>query len=1508
MDSVLLQRSSIVNGQDPLPPRRVPVYGRHLGDIEGRGNSTETSIHIIWSRWREGRYTELTDELVRIGDLIQSKEENKFSSEFLAFGGIDVYCFILCDPITPLHFLKDRLTEYQHNSAMGERRRRRTIETLLGIYSEMMLQLTDLLANQNDLGWVLYDRCPGLFYRLIEFLEDSTLWSSATGLLEHALSCVGPVIEISKTPSLAKVLRGASPTALAAFCRFLALLILPGLAQGQNPIVARRLHYPESVAVLRQVQRIVDSNVLWLIGEEGLVESLIQLCELRPNGLRVQQGGRSMMMIPPVASAAVTIDANGNISNARIRGGTEEMLNAVLGSDAEWEDEEEEEEETADDGGWQDAEEQEDSVASGASDGTADFLVDGSSLPTFFAGIERLLGIGQGAATPAPVPPPQRPTRQGSTAAVNPARPAPTRTGGGNFAARLTAAPQLPSQTQPAPPSQQQQRGPAGPAAPTMPAAGTVTQNEVLEYLRSTARIVGLGDALEGNAMGAGSAAGNEADGNANATLARVLASMGATQNMAEQLEFLSRITSNQFQQEDPSRLVQWMLDRDMLEEDGMDQGFRSSMEIQWCVGAVDTRQRWRLCDPSLLPEKDDNRCEYVANATRRMWSRGYHQLTADEFMSANRKLNKQLFEPLPQVRHVSELDVYGVQRVVESQSEVLFLLNMLLSTFYFSDAWRLLRDCRWVPRSVPMMEAAFGLDPTLPALVDVPPHVNLSDEMRSLPRFLPPRSTDIQDHETGKETAGAPLYPATWRDVPFLELLGDNACIYLKDPNQMMEEEPDNHQHGPDTMRKMELLRGLYEYCNAQDRTEQAMVVADEEVITSSAANAVAMAAVIRRDREDSCVRIGLYQTLESYLRTFLYGIDDRDGPTSPQTTIGALLMPAMLERIYNGTRIPGLNGSMVPSKLQSNMFTVLGELVRYHGGNLKTLCAYVAGELDLSHLNEAISNTNRQNPVILSAIHEEVEEILKRPPLEREEHEPFGSVVLRRMLTFGGDTHLFLRSLLLSLTPGLRSRGNYLNKPVDDAVTDVQLPPAMPGIGRTSDIISGDAVRIAYVIRVSRRFARKVSLAPAHGTRRAELLLELVEVLARTPHRQPPEQRPFPDLFCAASDTTLLQGRCRLPPAGPPQRLRLPLFGRQRPSEATVARGVSGQENECQSLNQRAGGAENDVVTGSTELDTTMLTQLAPLARLLLAEPHKLVFSALSGMNIEAMEDNTRLSVVTTVLLVFLRVAVLGDGVPGAPQTHSSSADDDEEGGGSGLREYSVDAEASIRAVLDKMRPFAQHGYDMWLAKEQDFRARQAEKRRAAAVLAAEREGRHFRSLQEDDGVCMCDWRDAASSEVAEAESKLRGRAAGAATAGDEGGENATAPMATSGAAEHSHHKANEYDGVDFAVSPVASRGAPAPELLRWRCPGLMCYGCCDPPHEGSVYQREFGGCFYRSFFRLLCFWIGYYASCQRYVATVFFSTEVAFGEYKSIALFLLRTLPDYFMPRYSEVVAPR
>lgn len=78
---------------------------------------------------------------------------------------------------------------------------------------------------------------------------------------------------------------------------------------------------------------------------------------------------------------------------------------------------------------------------------------------------------------------------------------------------------------------------------------------------------------------------------------------------------------------------------------------------------------------------------------------------------------------------------------------------------------------------------------------------------------------------------------------------------------------------------------------------------------------------------------------------------------------------------------------------------------------------------------------------------------------------------------------------------------------------------------------------------------------------------------------------------------------------------------------------------------------------------------------------------------------------------------------------------------------------------------------------------------------------------------------------------------------------------------------------------------------------CPARQLYGTCNPENAAVRYHQRHGNCFFKNFFRLLCVWIGHYSVVQRYVVTLYFSTEVSFLDYKQISLFLLRELPHYF-----------
>lgn len=1354
----MLRYSLLAGGLNPPVQRRKPTY-LYQGIAATTPLTMEYIVADLWRTWTRGEYRKLTHKLRSCFTFTQDLSKTSDAMRFLAVGGVDVLCCILCDPFTPYTFVKSSV-KLPHFRSWNT-------SDLTEVYVETLHLLTDLLAAQNDLGWVLYDRYPGLFFRLLEFLPDAYLWGTAAGLLEHLLSCVGPVLEIAKTPLLIHAIRVASPVQLAAFCRFITLLILPGLAQRQNPVMSRRLKFPENVMVLRRVQRIIDSNVLWMMQEKQLMEKLIQFCELRPSGVRVQQGGRSMTLFNSVQEPQAFPPAFGmndlSFRNAaavagggppQMSGGIHEQNSSGGGTD--------------DGSTW--AEEEEDaSGISGSGDVTADFVFEQGSLPSIFSALELLLGGHRG-------------DRSTGDAGSN---------GAGYNSGRTRARPAATPQN---PPSATGVAGNGSGALwpPRETAEQRVAINQLESFLRATGYPVEHGDA-QGSVM---------------ASIQQQLSTPSADDPLNSPDDGSGGISPSRFPTGDlagvnPSQLIQWMIDDEWIGGDAGDPSLEPSMRVSWLVGVCDTRQRWRLRDPTLTMEKDDNR-PYMFSVLGSQFKRLGNPVQT--FTTANDLLCRIIIHSFPQKSQIS--DSTNLQHVVESQSEVLFLLNMLLSTFYFSDSWRMMKECQWLPRSVKMFVEAFGLDPRLPTLVDVPPHVQLSAELRRLPRFQEPHPSPASEElSTAVSTAATSdegvidvpppddrvqFYPSGWCILPLLKLLGKTAEEFTAAPDTLTNEDFDSHQHGPDTMRKMELLRGIYEFWNAQDRRERQMVVSDEKIVASADMLAVNITYVILMSKEDSCVDTCLYQTLEAYLRVFFFGRLTRDSSSSVQTTIGATLLPSMLgERLYNGTLVPGLSGSMHPAKRLCNMFGLLGELVKYHHGNLTILCDYVRGAVPVSHLNDTLGNTNRQHSIIMSTQHEQVEEILKHPPLERGEFEPFGSVLLRRLFSCGRDSNLLLRGLLLSLTPGLRSTGNYIHKPLQEDILDELLPESQPGIGRMSDIISGDPVRLAYIHRVSRYYTTQLSLIGADKVRRREVMHELLTDLLHTPHRMSVEERPFPGFFSAA-DYSLACGEVPLPSVGPPPRLSAPLFYKE------------------------------DGAT-SAEVDAARLQSLTPLVDFLLAEPYKLIFSAICGLRVESMDDNSRLSVVSTTLLIFLRVARL------APRG---------------------DEAAALHATLDSMRYYAAVVYQKW-------KLRQMQEKQSREKTGNDGVPAHQARCQ---SACTC----AAGTRSGE-------------SIGDDG------------------------DEADSALGGASTGASSAP--LRRRCLSFMVYGSCRPAHDTEVYHRAYGGCFFRSFFRVLCVWVGYYAACQRYVATMFLSTEVPFGEFKTMCLYLLGVLPDYFMPPLLE-----
>ncbi|RHW68093.1 hypothetical protein DPX39_110059300 [Trypanosoma brucei equiperdum] len=186
----------------------------------------------------------------------------------------------------------------------------------------MLRVLTELMVCHNELGWYYYDRYPGLFFRLLELANVPELRLVSLMMLEHLLLCVGPVLEISKVPALQKLIRVGDDVVLAVICRVVSLLIVPGVVLDQRESVPHRLLFPETLLPLQRIQRVIDSNVLWLIGEKGLVQRLVALCEVtEPNSFRMALGSENLsnslagysfpVLLPNEARAATPITTRG---------------------------------------------------------------------------------------------------------------------------------------------------------------------------------------------------------------------------------------------------------------------------------------------------------------------------------------------------------------------------------------------------------------------------------------------------------------------------------------------------------------------------------------------------------------------------------------------------------------------------------------------------------------------------------------------------------------------------------------------------------------------------------------------------------------------------------------------------------------------------------------------------------------------------------------------------------------------------------------------------------------------------------------------------------------------------------------------------------------------------------------------------------------------------------------------------------------------------------------------
>ncbi|CCW68635.1 unnamed protein product [Phytomonas sp. Hart1] len=1174
---------------------------------------------------------------------------------FVGFGGVEVFVRVLCEP--------PRLFE-RHNHYYYPR------SDLVQILMMVMKILTEVLLNHTELSWVLYDRFPGVFFRLLELIGVPSLRQAATPLLEHLISNLGPIFEIARTPLLIKLLHAKDEGVLASVYRVVALLVVPFLALSHSPLPSRHLLHPESMLLLKRVQRVIDSNVLWLLAQPNLMDRLIKLCEIRVSGIRMLNGHYITLVTPYAANMMRNYL---NQANPLLNASESMLISSIEGGYFQ-----EEEGEMGGEGG--------------------------------FDGVM------------------------------------------GSFWHTLGTLPSL---------------------EPLVPGFFNLmaNTNDVTDIFENVNNVISGG-----------------------------------------MLGFFDQSVEETIQTSNP------------IPEDA----FR--VDFSWFLGVSDARQRWRLQDLTLTMAEDDTRPQLYY---------GYGDSeTVQRFYLNNQAVINWIAAKPSLTREVNEyLRLMTLRSVVESQSEILFVLNVMLSTFSFSDAWTKIKDCRWIPRADRIYDTAFFLNEELAPLVELPQHVELPDWLRKLPRFQPsPPPFSDESAKEGEESEKDPnrkkkenfralsslntsdLYPAHWKLRPFHAFFNSEREAYAKDFSASMLHDQDDfcedkhhYQHGADTIRKLELIHCIHEFWNMQDRQE-CTLLHSEDIPQYAKSIAAKMARSLASGKEESCVEAALSHTLEGYLRcfSFPYGIN-RNALNSPQTLLGAILLRSILEhRIYNTTRLPGYMGSLKPLKRFEAIFSLTAELVRYHFRNLRLLVAYVSGENSLIHLNDP--KMTRRSPHIIfhfvnttnnndnndgedgnhdARYYKPYVEFLESPPLERCEFEPFGCILLSRLFRFGCEANLFIRAIMLSITPGLRSSQNYIAKAFPN-IEDTQ-PTVLPvrAYNHVGDPFTAYPMRLAYIRQVSRKYVLSINkvlsktraIQSLSSTLKGKenlqgdgsdltsipnLLISLLDELLNAPHRLALKERPFPNLF-SEDDRRFLRGENidnnNSPNVegnsenhiifGPPPHWRLPLF------------------------------SEDDFS------DARDLRELNPLDACLFAQPYKLLFSILSPLNAELMMSTTRLCAITTVLLLFLREAHL--------QCRISAIDD----------------------ILHRLRPLAERRYRKWQRKSRREKARHDQSPKDS-----------LKNVQKAHSLCT------------ECES--------------------TRSMGGGG-----------------------------------RCSTFLAFGECFPLNEARLYYLCCGGCFYRNFFRLLCVWTGHYATCQNYLETLYFSTEVAFAEYKTVLLYLLRVLPNYFFP---------
>lgn len=1400
---------------DTLAPHNDPPFLQSGSSASTR--ALEGKLNQLLTQWLAGDYQGMRLLMERIIDDLLSIDTRAPMIQFFAVGGVQLFMRFLCEP--------PKLPEEAPMPISGGFHYPPRTMNYIRIIAEITRTLTDVIVCDTSLSWYLYDCYPCVIYRLLELMRIPDLALVCCTMLEQMLAHLGPVLEIAKNPPLMRLLRSPHDGVVACACRITALLVTPSLTVGLTPFEYRRLTSREMILPFKRVQRVADSNALWLLSEPGLVERLIKLSETRVSaGVRVQAGNRAVAVMRPaevirLSQEAVPLEERTILDSTAAGGAPWGDLN--LSNTLE----------RSGEGG-----------EAGAAPATNQFATQ------IVSALLGMLNHGED----------QR-RQQGREEVQNQQELPPSDVWQQSLANELARLPQRQSSpTQAELPERIPFSGISGPlpAAPTALGASPSSPspnldsgaNTVMSPPVTTVPERGRREPVATVAPGAEEHGGGEDDAGsegdwedepaeeANDEEGRFFeVRSGFDEDWAgEEGEFYYSDEVEEYYRENDLYVYEDAGERltdeineavdQVLQQNAEDD--ETKVEVSWHVGITDTRERWHLRDPTLTAECDDNRVRLFGYAvTTPQQIRQFYEV--DE--KAMQALGAHAVSA-PTGLHKVEVE----HTVFNSQSEILYLLNVLLCTFYFSEPWKLMKECRWMERASAVFDTAFGLGDKNSVFVDIAPEVHLSERERSLPRFLtftrrgegesankglgehtdsdaatalasdapasgPPQKAqgDRRQTSSSESQLSSPQSPAVERAAttapavpnalmlgkdyimpPMDEIYGRTRAAFATDGIAEAAQAGDDwvaedNMQGPDMVRKLELLKGIHEFWHAQDRRECEMLQSDD-IVTPSMAIAKKACEVILSAKENCAVEDSTFAVLQLYLRSFSYPFrTERCGAHAPQSEVGRLLLSYLLEhRIYNATCIPGLPNSLIPRIRLDSIGSLLCEMLMYHYDNLRHLARYVRGAVDLSALNR--KKTREAN---------------------------------RRASGAGGAS---------SQHPGVHIRSQEQE--------EVARILAEPPLDREKyEPFASVLLRRIYCFGTEFQLvvrALVVSLTP--GLRSAH------NYMAKK-HRQE-ETVPLEDSFLERTQTQDLI-------TGSPQRLpyirrisraaaiRISLLQREGKDPESTKRAVGQQLVELVHELVRAPnrlplaerpypemfddgdmallrgtvepaepGTRKDwtlPLFGSVVSDSVGLRHLAPLSEIVLGEPHKLIFSMIRPFEAERIDEIGFLTAVTSSIATVLRVAKLEGVVPG------------------------------VHRVLGEIKPLAEVEYKAWKAEVTKRR------RKARDSLLT--------NMTSDAG-CTC---DVPSNYVVE---------------------------------------------------------YPEDEAV-YRCTAFASFGSCRPEQDARSYYEHFGGCFYRNYFRVLCVWLGHYAACQRFVEMLFYCTEVAFAEYKSICLYLLRELPQYF-----------